>query len=75
VREAADRVIDLIRTVREEQTSDNIFGGNRTVEQAANSRIYASRIAEAASQIEDALEAYDALASTKAPDAQAQGEG
>lgn len=41
--------------VRGEQVSDKIFGGQQTDRQKANSQIYASRILEDASKIDNIL--------------------
>lgn len=53
--DALMRLSNLIREIREEQTSDAIFGGTGDEKRKEASRIYASRILAAADKIDDVL--------------------
>lgn len=44
-----------LRTIRDEQASDNIFGGRTTAFRRANSLVYAARITKADNDLDDAL--------------------
>lgn len=48
-------VVEMIVEIQDEQTSDSIFGGQRTFEQREASRTYAHRIAQAGDKLTDAL--------------------
>ncbi|WP_046869306.1 hypothetical protein [Microvirga massiliensis] len=53
------KLFEIVRVIRDEQTSNEIFGGEGTEKKREASRVYAVRIMEQAKQIDGTLEAIE----------------
>lgn len=61
--EALEALAETIRTIREEQVSDSIFGGQTTAERRAATQVYISRIQAEAAKIDGLLDDIERLES------------
>jgi len=59
--EALEALADTIRTIREEQVSDSIFGGQTTAERRTATEVYISRIQAEAAKIDGLLDDIERL--------------
>lgn len=59
--EALEVLAETIRSIRDEQVSDSIFGGQATQEKRAASQIYASRINAESVKIDAMLDDIERL--------------